>query len=71
MNILWAYEKRFINKKIVCADNSNKDDLYKILILYFFKNRAKNKKNGNTNINQEIIDYILNISSYELQRMYK
>lgn len=40
-----------------------------ILILFFIfsKNTAKVLKNGNTKTSQEIVDYILNISSYNLK----
>jgi hypothetical protein len=37
-----------------------------ILFLVFSKNTAKVFKNGNTKTSQEIVDYILNISSYKL-----
>ena len=52
----------------------NKNKLIKIIILiiciviffiFFYINMAKNLKTGNNNSNQEIVDYILNISSYE------
>ena len=33
----------------------------------FYKNRVKNSKSGNNKTSQEIVDYILNISSYEVQ----
>ena len=33
--------------------------------VFFYKNRVKNLKNGNNKNSQEIVDYILNISSYE------
>ena len=36
-----------------------------ILILFFYKNSVKNLKIGNNKNSQEIVDYILNISSYE------
>lgn len=59
------------NKKIF----NNKKLLYFIIILiilaisifliFFNNNRAKNLKIGNNSSNQEIVDYILNISSYE------
>ena len=32
----------------------------------FYKNRVKNSKTGNNKTSQEIVDYILNISSYEV-----
>ena len=35
--------------------------------IFFYKNRVKNLKNGNNKTSQEIVDYILNISSYEAQ----
>ncbi len=38
-----------------------------ILFLVFSKNTAKVFKNGNTKTSQEIVDYILNISSYNLK----
>lgn len=38
-----------------------------ILFLIFSKNTAKVFKNGNTKTSQEIVDYILNISSYNLK----
>ena len=37
-----------------------------IAIIFFSKNTAKVFKNGNTKTSQEIVDYILNISSYNL-----
>ena len=37
-----------------------------ILFLLFSKNTAKVFKNGNTKTSQEIVDYILNISSYKI-----
>ena len=37
-----------------------------ILFLLFSKNTAKVFKNGNTKTSQEIVDYILNISSYKV-----
>ena len=37
-----------------------------ILFLVFSKNTAKVFKNGNTKTSQEIVDYILNISSYKV-----
>ena len=52
----------------------NKNKLIKIIILiiciviffiFFYINMAKNLKTGNNNSSQEIVDYILNISSYE------
>ena len=33
----------------------------------FYKNRVKDSKSGNNKTSQEIVDYILNISSYEVQ----
>lgn len=33
----------------------------------FYKNRVKDSKSGNNKTSQEIVDYILNISSYEAQ----
>ena len=41
--------------------------LIAILFLLFSKNTAKVFKNGNTKTSQEIVDYILNISSYKLK----
>ena len=38
-----------------------------ILFFVFSKNTAKVFKNGNTKTSQEIVDYILNISSYNLK----
>ena len=38
-----------------------------IIICIFYKNGFKNLKNGNNKTSQEIVDYILNISSYEVQ----
>jgi len=38
-----------------------------VLFLIFSKNVAKVFKNGNTKTSQEIVDYILNISSYNLK----
>ena len=35
--------------------------------IIFYKNRVKDLKNGNNKTSQEIVDYILNISSYEVQ----
>ena len=35
--------------------------------IIFYKNRVKDFKNGNNKTSQEIVDYILNISSYEVQ----
>jgi len=35
--------------------------------IIFYKNRVKNFKIGNNKTSQEIVDYILNISSYEVQ----
>ena len=37
-----------------------------IVIIFFSKNTAKVFKNGNTKNSQEIVDYILNISSYSV-----
>ena len=37
--------------------------------IFFYKNRVKNSKSGNNKTSQEIVDYILNISSYEVQVM--
>lgn len=34
--------------------------------VFFYKNRVKNFKNGNNKNSQEIVNYILNISSYEV-----
>lgn len=34
--------------------------------MFFYKNRVKNLKTGNNKTSQEIVDYILNISSYEV-----
>ena len=34
--------------------------------IIFYKNRVKNHKNGNNKNSQEIVNYILNISSYEV-----
>ena len=34
--------------------------------IFFYKNRVKNSKIGNNKTSQEIVDYILNISSYEV-----
>ena len=34
--------------------------------IIFYKNRVKNSKTGNNKTSQEIVDYILNISSYEV-----
>ena len=33
----------------------------------FYKNRVKYSKSGNNKTSQEIVDYILNINSYEVQ----
>ena len=38
-----------------------------IIIIIFYKNRVKNSKTGNNKTSQEIVDYILNINSYEVQ----
>ena len=35
--------------------------------IFFYKNRVKDSKSGNNKTSQEIVDYILNISSYEVQ----
>ena len=35
--------------------------------IFFYQNRVKNSKSGNNKTSQEIVDYILNISSYEVQ----
>ena len=35
--------------------------------IFFYKNRVKNSKSGNNKTSQEIVDYILNISSYEVK----
>lgn len=35
--------------------------------IIFYKNRVKDLKSGNNKTSQEIVDYILNISSYEVQ----
>ena len=35
--------------------------------IFFYKNRVKDSKIGNNKTSQEIVDYILNISSYEVQ----
>ena len=35
--------------------------------IIFYKNRVKEWKSGNNKTSQEIVDYILNISSYEVQ----
>ena len=34
--------------------------------IFFYKNRVKNSKTGNNKTSKEIVDYILNISSYEV-----
>ena len=34
--------------------------------IFFYKNRVKNSKTGNNKTSQKIVDYILNISSYEV-----
>ena len=38
-----------------------------IIIAFFYKNEVKDLKIGNNKTSQEIVDYILNISSYEVQ----
>ena len=38
-----------------------------IIIIIFYKNRVKDGKIGNNKNSQEIVDYILNINSYETQ----
>ena len=38
-----------------------------IYFIFFHKNTAKNLKIGNNTTSQEIVDYILNINSYEVQ----
>ena len=38
-----------------------------IIILFFYKNSVKDLKIGNNKNSQEIVDYILNLSSYETQ----
>lgn len=38
-----------------------------IVSIIFYKNRVKDLKIGNNKTSQEIVDYILNISSYEVQ----
>ena len=38
-----------------------------VIILIFYKNRVKDLKIGNNKTSQEIVDYILNINSYEVQ----
>lgn len=38
-----------------------------IIFLIFYKNGVKDMKIGNNKTSQEIVDYILNISSYEVQ----
>lgn len=38
-----------------------------ILYIFFYKNTAKNLKIGNNRTSQEIVNYILNISSYETE----
>lgn len=38
-----------------------------IIFSIFYKNRVKDSKSGNNKTSQEIVDYILNISSYEVQ----
>ena len=35
--------------------------------IIFYKNRVKDSKSGNNKTSQEIVDYILNFSSYEVQ----
>ena len=40
--------------------------IFVIITIFFFINKGKNKKIGNNSSSQEIVDYILNISSYEL-----
>lgn len=50
------------NKKIICISVII---ILIIILSIFFNNMAKNKKNGNNNISQEIVNNILNISSYE------
>lgn len=50
------------NKKIICISIII---ILIIILSIFFNNMAKNKKNGNNNISQEIVNDILNISSYE------
>ena len=41
--------------------------LIAIIFLVFYKNKVKDLKIGNNKTSQEIIDYILNINSYEVQ----
>ena len=38
-----------------------------IVGIFFYKNRVKNLKIGNNKTSQEIVDKILNISSYEVK----
>lgn len=39
--------------------------IFSLIYIFFIKNTAKNSNIGNTNNSQEIVDKILNISSYE------
>ena len=41
--------------------------LVNIFFIFFYNNTAKNLKIGNNTTSQEIVDYILNISSYEAE----
>ena len=40
--------------------------IFVVIGIFFYKNRVKNSKIGNNKNSQEIVDYILNISSYEV-----
>ena len=40
--------------------------VFVVVGIFFYKNKVKNLKIGNNKTSQEIVDYILNISSYEV-----
>ena len=40
--------------------------IFIVVGIFFYKNKVKNLKIGNNKTSQEIVDYILNISSYEV-----
>lgn len=54
-----------INKKIIIAVISILLISISIYFIFFNKKEAKNLKIGNNSTSQEIVDYILNISSYQ------
>ena len=55
------------NKKIFIIIIIGMILIISIILIFFLKNTAKKSKIGNNSTSQEIVDYILNISSYETE----